>query len=404
MLRVPVDKIEPGMILARPIPLPNDSRRFLLQRDVEIPVDLVPRLKQLGVLEVWVRCRDLEFLEDIIDEGLGDQQREVYSVVRKNFEQVMGGTAIELDITRFQSSIGSLFDFLKGSNCGNMLLQKLDAFDNYLMSHSTNVCYLALLLGMKLERYLIDERQAKSPREAKDLRLLGLGCLLHDIGKMRIPAEVLNKPGKLTDEEMALMRKHPEFGYQMLGGQAPPAAAQVVLNHHQRFDGTGYPARFDRRTGEPLPPLAGKQIPIFCRIATIADIYDAATSQRCYSDAKPSVQVLHELRTWCRGAFDPVVEQAFYEIVPPFPLGKVVRLNNGVEAVVVDFNPRHPVRPKVQGLRTPTGQRYDDPSLEEIDLAMYPEIEVVEVDGVDVRPYLALQQTNERCRQAAQLV
>ena len=404
MLRVAVDKIEPGMVLARPIPLPNDSRRFLLQRDVEVPVDLVPRLKQLGVFEVWVRCRDLELLEDVIDEGLGDQQREVYSVVRKNFEQVMGGTALELDIHHFQSSIGSLFDFLRGSNCGSMLLQKLDAFDNYLMSHSTNVCYLALLLGMKLERYLIEERSAVSAREAKDLRQLGLGCLLHDIGKMRIPTELLNKPGKLTTEEMDVMKKHPEYGFAMLGGQTPTAAAQVVLNHHQRYDGKGYPARVDRRTGEPLPSLSGKQIPIFCRIATIADIYDAATSKRCYSDAKPSVQVLHELRTWCKGAFDPIVERAFYEIVPPFPLGKIVKLNNGVEAVVVDFNPRQPVRPKVQGLRDPNGERFADPSLEEVDLGMYPEIEIVEVDGIDVRPYQALQQTNEPDWHKPQLV
>ena len=194
------------MVLARPIPLPHDSHRFLLQRDREIPLDLVPRLKELGVLEVWVRNRDLEFLEDLIDEGLSDRQREVYHHVRRNFEQVMQTPATELDISHFQGSIGELFDFLKQSSCGNLLLQKLDAFDNYLLSHSTNVCYLALLLGMKLERYLIAERVFKKPRDAKDLQLLGLGCLLHDVGKMRIPGEIFNKPGKLTPEEMAVMK------------------------------------------------------------------------------------------------------------------------------------------------------------------------------------------------------
>ena len=177
MLRVPVNKIEPGMILARPIPLPQDPRRYLLQRDREVPKDLIPRLKELGIYEVWVRCRNLEFLEELIDEGLGDRQRDVYHQVRRNFEAVMRGAAFEMDIVRFQSSIGDLFGFLRKSSCGNVLLQKLDAFDNYLMSHSTNVCYVALLLGLKLERYLIDERSFKKPREAKDLQLLGLGCL-----------------------------------------------------------------------------------------------------------------------------------------------------------------------------------------------------------------------------------
>jgi HD-GYP domain-containing protein (c-di-GMP phosphodiesterase class II) len=392
MLRVNVDHIQPGMVLARPIPLPHDARRYLLQRDIEIPMDLVPRLKQLGVLEVWIRNSDLEFLETIIDEGLGDQQREVYAIVRKNFESVMRGAALDLDIRHFQDAIGSLFDFLKASSCGNMLLQKLDAFDNYLMSHSTNVCYLALLTGMRLERYMIQERNAKTARDAKDLRQLGLGCLLHDIGKMHIPYEILNKPGKFTPEEYEIMKTHPVIGYNMLKGQIHAAAAQVVLNHHQRFDGKGYPQRVDSATGEKFSAQQGKQIHIFSRIATIADIYDAATSQRVYSAAKPSVQVLHELRTWCKGCFDPVVERAFYEIIPPFPIGKLVKLNNGVEAVVVDFNPRYPASPKVQGLRDPYGERYADPSAEELDLALYTDLCIAKVDGVDVTPYLDLQQ------------
>jgi HD-GYP domain-containing protein (c-di-GMP phosphodiesterase class II) len=375
------------MILARPIPVPNDPRRFLLQRDREIPSDLIPRLKDLGVLEVWVRHRDLEFLENVIDEGLGDRQREVYLHVRKNFEAIMGGTAVDLDLLRFQQSISELFDFLKQSTCGNVLLSKLETFDNYLMSHSTNVCYLALLLGMKLERYLIDERCFKTAREAKDLQLLGLGCLLHDVGKMRIPGDILHCPRRLTAEQMEVMRQHPIYGYEMVKGRVPEAVAQVVLNHHQQFGGGGYPVRVDSRTRAPLPPMAGKQIPIFSRIATVVDVYDAATSQRVYQAAKLPVHALFEMRTACRGFFDPHIEQAFYQIIPPFPIGQVVTLSNGVEAVVVDFNPKHPERPKVQGLRAPTGERYADPALEEIDLALYGELEIAWVDGVDVRPF-----------------
>lgn len=377
---------------------------FLLQRDVEIPMSLVPRLRQMGITEVWIRYRDLEFLEDLIEEGLDEQQREIYATVRRNFESVMAGSAVELDIGQFQTSIGSLFDFLKNSASSKSLLQKLDAFDNFLVSHSANVCYISLLLGLKLERYLIDQRQHKTAREAKDLRQLGLGCLLHDVGKMRVPTSILHKPGRLTPEELEIVRLHPVYGYEMVHRQAPAAAAQVVLNHHQRWDGTGYPARVDRRTGERLQPLEGKQIPIFCRIATIADMYDAATSKRCYSDAKPPVQVLHELRTWCQGAFDSVVEQAFYQIIPPFPIGQVVTLSDGVEAVVVDFNPRFPTRPKVQGLRAPTGERFADPSLEEIDLAICRDVEIVAIDGFNVRPFLRSQQHDEACAYAEQWV
>jgi HD-GYP domain-containing protein (c-di-GMP phosphodiesterase class II) len=375
------------MVLARPIPVPHEPRRFLLQRDREIPLDLVPRLKQLGVVEVWIRNRDLEFLETVIDEGLGERQREVYLHVRRNFEMIMGDAAGELDFTHFQSSISGLFDFLKSSACGNVLLQKLDAFDNYLMSHSTNVCYLALLVGMKLERYLIEERIFKTAKDAKDLQHLGLGCLLHDVGKMRIPAEILGKPGRLTPDEMEVMKLHPIFGHEMVRGRVPAAASQVVLNHHQRFGGGGYPARVDSRTGEMLPPIAGRQIPIFSRIATVCDVYDAATTARCYSEAKLPVQALYEMRTQCGGFFDPVVEDAFYQVIPPFPIGQVVTLSNGVEAAVVDFNARYPFRPKVQGLRDPYGKRFADPSLEEIDLALHFDEQIAAVDGVDVRPF-----------------
>jgi len=383
------------MVLARPIPLPHDPYRYLLQRDREIPLDLVPRLKQLGILEVWIRHRDLEFLEDIIDEGLCDRQREVYMQVRRNFQAIICGSTAELDVLHFEESVAELFHFLKASSASDVLLQKLDAFDNYLMSHSVNMCYLALLVGMKLERYLIDQRRLKSAKEAKNLVFLGLGCLLHDVGKMRIPKEILNKPGPLDEPEMAEMRRHTTYGYEMVRGSLPSPAAQVVLNHHQRWNGTGYPNRIDHHTGEELPPLAGRQIPVFSRIAVLADVYDAATSKRCYSEAKLPVRVLDEMRTRCQGFFDPVVEAAFYRVVPPFPIGQVVTLSDGVEAAVVDFNPDYPVCPKVQCLRTPDGRRFEHPALEEIDLAMYSDLEIVSVDGQDVRPYTANQHQTE---------
>ena len=395
MLRVPVHKIQPGMILARPIPLPQDPYRYLLQRDREIPMDLVPRLRELGIMEVWIRHRDLEFLEGVIDEALGEHQRGIYARVRRDFEAVARGSTAELDMVGFQDSIRELFGFLKASSGSSVLLQKLDAFDDYLMSHSTNVCYLALLVGMKLEHYLIEQRHFKSAKEAKDLHLLGLGCLLHDVGKIRVPKEILHKPGRLNPDEMAEMQRHTVYGYEMVRGSVPAPAAEVVLNHHQRWNGTGYPSRTDYVSGEELPPLAGKQIPIFSRIAVVADIYDAATSKRCYSDAKLPVQVLYEMRNWCRGFFDPVVEAALYRTVPPFPIGQVVTLSDGVEAVVVDFNPEYPARPKVQCLRKPNGERFEHPSLEEIDLAFYPELEIAWVDGQDVRGFTASQQENE---------
>ncbi len=386
MIRVHVDHLTPGMVLARPIPVPSHPGRYLLQRGQEIPMNLVPRLKRWGIYEVWIQYPQLEFLEQLFDPELEEQQRELYHRVRCNFQRSMESTGAALDWQGFEEAVTSLNEALQ-RNKFSAMLQKLQAYDSYLMAHSTNVCYLSMLLGKQLEGYLIQQREWKDPREAKNLRHLGLGLLLHDLGKVRLDPKVLNKPGKLTPEEMEYVRQHPVLGYEMVRGHVPPATAVVVLHHHQRWDGRGYPRRQDPASGEWLPPLKERQIPVFARIATVVDVFDAATTHRCYSAAKPPIRVLHEMRTWCQGMFDPVIEQAFYRIIPPFPIGKVVQLSNGMEAVVVDFNPEEPYRPKVQILRTEQGHRVANPSLNEMDLAIYQDLFIQRVDDQDVTPY-----------------
>ncbi len=101
------------------------------------------------------------------------------------------------------------------------------------------------------------------------------------------------------------------------------------------------------------------------------------------------------MRVSCKGFFDPVVETAFYRIAPPFPIGQIVSLNNGIEAVVVDFNPDSPAHPKVQCLRSADGERFENPASEEVDLGLYPDWWIAEVDGRDVQPLLASQETSE---------
>ncbi len=386
MIRVHVDHLTPGMVLARPIPVPSHPGRFLLQRGQRVPLNLVPRLKRWGIYEVWVQYPQLEFLEEVFDAELDEQQRELYHRVRCNFQRSMEHTGAALDWQEFERAVSSLNEALQ-RNRFSAMLQKLQAYDSYLMAHSTNVCYLSMLLGMHLEEYLIQQRRLKDPREARDLRQLGLGMLLHDLGKVRLDPRILNKPGRLTPEEMDYVRRHPELGYEMVRGHISPAAAVVVLHHHQRWDGRGYPRRVDSATGEPMPPLRQRQIPVFARIATVVDVFDAATTHRCYSAAKPPIRVLHEMQTWCQGMFDPVIEKVFYRIIPPFPIGKVVELSNGAQAVVVDFNAEEPYRPKVQLIRTEKGQPISSPALNEMDLAIYQDVFIRRVDGQEVTPY-----------------
>jgi HD-GYP domain-containing protein (c-di-GMP phosphodiesterase class II) len=386
MLRVLVNRLEPGMELARPIPLPTSPHQNLLSRNVRLTQEHIACLRSHGVAEVWVRHRSLEHLEQRIDEEIGERQREVYANVRRSFESLMNGTASEMDLSQFEKSIADLFACVSSSQRGKVLLTKLDSFDDYLLSHSANVCYLALLVGMKLEDYVLQQPGTELLDAPALLRLLGLGCLLHDVGKMQIPREVLNKPGKLTPSEMAVMQLHPILGYEMVADRIPPAAADVVLHHHQRFDGHGYPEWNVRGSIQRIGPLAGEEISILCRIATVCDVYDAATAQRCYSPNKLPVQVLYEMRTHCLGFFDPVVFEALREIVPPFPIGQAVALSDGSEAVVVDFNPLAPECPRVQIITLPDGEAASHP--EEIDLWETSDVRIVAVGGRDVQPYL----------------
>jgi HD-GYP domain-containing protein (c-di-GMP phosphodiesterase class II) len=388
MLRVRVEDLKPNMRLARPVPLPDQPTRYLIQRDVVVSDAMRRRLMEIGVAEVWIRCDELAFIEDLIDEELGERQREIYANVRRNFERFMRFADAKLDFESFHASMSNLFDYLRKSDTGIRFLDKVQVFDDYLLTHSTNVGYLAMLLGMKLDWYLIQQRPNVPPAKAKEVISLGLGCLLHDVGKLRIPKEILNKPSRLTPEEMKVIKTHPSLGYEMVRGRIPVSAAQVVLNHHQRWDGKGYPQSGNRSTEESLPVLAGERINIFARIATICDVFDAATSKRVYSDAKTSVQVLAEMLRYNVGAFDPVVQQAFYEIIPAFPIGTMVELSNQFRAVVVDFDPDAPCRPRVKPISYPDGEPCRYPDNREIDLAKVTDLHIYRQGDVDVRPFL----------------
>ncbi len=387
MFRVPIHKIRPGMILARPIPSPQDPYRFLLERNVEIPMDFVARLKRLGVADVWVRNCDLGFLESLIDDSLTERQRETFRHVQRGFEAAMRDFSIEIDLGLFETAVYELFQLLKKTPAASFLLEKIDAFDKRLFEHCVNVSYLSIALGGAVSDYVVREMPMQYFGNGVPLHLLGLGGLLHDVGKMRVPGEILNKPGRLTKDEFRIIQRHTAYGYEMICDVIPDLAAEVVLHHHQRWNCEGYPGMHPNARDESLAPLRGRHIPIFARIAVVADVYDAATSARCYSPAKLPIQVLYEMRTHCRGFFDPVVEKAFYRIAPAFPVGQKVTLSDGAEAAVVDFNPDFPTKPKV---RTQT-------SSEEIDLSLYSDLGIVIAEGKDVKPLVnALEKVEEQ--------
>ncbi len=208
-------------------------------------------------------------------------------------------------------------------------LSRLKSKDDYTYLHSVTVCALMVSLGRQLG---LDE---------STLRDAGMAGLIHDLGKAKIPLEILNKPGKLTDEEFLIVKRHPQDGYDMLVAETSSgalAARDVALHHHEKIDGTGYP-----------DGLSGEGISLLSRMAAVCDVYDAITSNRPYKSGWDPAESIRRMATWAKeGHFDVRIFQAFVKSIGIYPTGSLVRLQSGRLAVVLDQCETSALKPRVK--------------------------------------------------------
>ena len=231
-----------------------------------------------------------------------------------------------VDTEKAKHLVAELASNIASGMDASMWLTQLKSRDEYTAIHSLNVCVLSLTFG----------RALKLPQD--QLHELGLGALLHDIGKMRVPLKVLNKPGKLTDDEFEIMKSHPGMGYELIrkDKNLSKDVLAIVRHHHERLSGQGYPDK-----------LTEHSISYFTKIVSITDVYDAITSDRVYHDGMTPHDAMQRLYEWMPNNFDKELIQQFIRTLGIYPIGSVVELKTGHIGLVVKLNEGHRLKPVV---------------------------------------------------------
>ncbi|MCW8888449.1 MAG: HD-GYP domain-containing protein [Gammaproteobacteria bacterium] len=242
--------------------------------------------------------------------------------VNSIFHDIRLGKSINTDEARELTD--RMVDNIINNENAMVLLTQLKQKDEYTTLHSINVCIISILFGRHMG---FDE---------KELRLLGLGALLHDIGKMHVPLEILNKPGKLTAFERKIMNSHPQMGYDLLSTTKdfPAAALDVIRYHHERMDGSGYPKG-----------LMAEGIKPYVQIVAMVDVYDAITSDRAYHERISPHEALNKMFESASKHFSKDLLERFISCLGIYPIGSIVELDAGEVGVVITVNRRRKLLP-----------------------------------------------------------
>jgi HD-GYP domain-containing protein (c-di-GMP phosphodiesterase class II) len=318
--------------LARDILTGRDAAP-LLRAGVALSARFIDHLTRAGVQAVWVEDQVSQGIDPetaISDQTRAAATRALLALHDEARQASFAGRPLDQEATDDLSEVvDAILLEIEDSDGKALVLADLCGPDAYTIQHSIDVAALGLLIGRRLiiEHGWLDYKgERQDDRHEERLFRLGMGLLLSDIGKLAIPEPILNKPGKLLDDEWEIVRNHPKAGVKLIRdtGAWCPLVQACVLRHHERWDGTGYP---EGKLGAEIHEMA--------RIAAVADTFDAITSERPYAPAKPAHAGVQAVRAGAGTQFDPVICEVFARRVAPFPPGIEVQLVDGRRAIVV---------------------------------------------------------------------
>lgn len=286
-----------------------------------------------------------------------ESRRHTLDVVTNMLEDLKAGRRIKVQAIR-QAVEGMIASIIRNPDAFFWLTRLKDK-DTYAYAHCVDACGLAVAFGRHL---------GFSKPELEDL---AVGTLLFDVGKLQLPVELLKKPGRLTDQEYALIRRHVEFGARMVSEMkgSNKEIISVVLHHHERHDGSGYPR------GVP-----GRRIPVKGRIAALVDCYDAITSERAYSHAMSAYDAVQLIYKWRDKDFQADMVEQFIQCIGLYPIGTLVELSTGEVGIVMAQNRVRRLRPKVMLILNKDKVAYEfNPTLDLIEDPLDEDGNVIEI-------------------------
>lgn len=383
MLRVPLAHAREGMILALAVHHPDRPGTVLLRAGVVLNVTTIRRLMDIRARDLWIQYPGLEQIARYVDPGVRRAHALVTGEIASAFDAARASYHARLDYMSYRGAIARLIDKLSASPRANIFIEELSEAGDTLVRGASSVCLLSVLMGLKLGFYLLHERGRLSPVHAREVSALGVGAMLHDIGMLGLDEQTRAAWEETGDQSNRAFREHVKLGFKIVRGAIEPAAAAVVLHHHQRFDGTGFPRRVTAAGA--AVGVVGRDIHVFARIVAAADLFDHLRHPPG-DTAVPTVRVLRQLmeEPYCHW-IDPVVRSALMTVVPPYAPGTLVTLSTGQRGAVVSWNTHDPCRPTVEVIEDLiAGTTADEFERERVDLRDDHEVIVVKAEGSPV--------------------